>query len=209
MPTADYIIKPLKGSFGKGILGPFRPGVRGSEIQPGDSFKEQFVQGVACKIWYWDSEPVAFIPVKPPTLFADGRRTISSILESLRGNFDVPYTLDKSEEILNWQGYSSESIPPEGAKVQLDFLYGHAFERVAMDDPDRLALQSQRFKTELSHIGRVLHAAIPAELRAGTLFTLDGVLDADDSLWLLEMNCHTVIHPNAYGPMLQTCLARP
>jgi hypothetical protein len=206
-PAFDYIVKPDKGSFGSGIRGPFKPGVPAKELLLNDSVIEQFIQGKACKIWYWDSTPIAYIVVEPPTLTADGRRSIGEIVGTVRGSFDVSYDLEKSADILAWQGMSAESVPAEGAQVQLDFLYGHAFMRSAMDDPDCLAVQAARRKAELLHIGRVLHMAIPvAERQGGVVFTVDGVLDRDDQLWLLEMNCHTVVHPNAYQLMLNACI---
>lgn len=200
-PTTDYLVKPVNGSFGKGILGPFRVTESAEARVARESYKEQFVQGTACKIWYWNSEPVACIMVPPPMLYADGRRSIRDILQTLRGSFDATHSLETSEQMLRWQGYSGDSVPTAGSQVQMDFLYGHAYERISMEDPDCLQRLSPRIKSELQHIGRVLHAGIPVEQRTGCLYTVDGVLDRDENLWLLEMNCHTVVHPRTY-PLL-------
>ena len=40
--------------------------------------------------------------------------------------------------------------------------------------------------------------------RRNSVFTLDAVIDADDRVWLLEMNSHPMIHPNVYPPMLDS-----
>lgn len=202
-PSSDYIIKPDKGSFGVGILGPFRAGSTVARVQGDDCLTEQFIPGKACKIWYWNSTPVAYILVDSPYLIGDGRRTIAEIVGQVRGSFDVSYKLDRVMAFLKWQGMSTESIPPDGAKVQLDFLYGHAFERLTLDDPDSLAQQSPWRKAELLHIGRLLHMGVPMPERQGVLYTVDGVIDEQDQLWLLEMNCHTVVHPNAYALILE------
>ncbi|WZB76155.1 hypothetical protein WJ972_09910 [Achromobacter insuavis] len=41
-------------------------------------------------------------------------------------------------------------------------------------------------------------------MRRNSVFTLDAVIDADDRVWLLEMNSHPMIHPNVYPPMLDS-----
>jgi hypothetical protein len=201
-PITDFIVKPRTGSFGRGILGPFRTGERRAQSKGEGYFAEQFIQGKACKIWFWNSTPLALAEISPPTIIGDGVRTLAAIADEVRGSFDVPYSLDNSKQILEWQGLTAESILPAGEKVLIDFLYGHTFDRISIKDPNCLPNKSDLLKAKLSQIGVVLHSCIPESIRSGTLFTVDAVLDHDDQLWLLEMNCHTVVHPNAYQPML-------
>lgn len=201
-PSADHIVKLRKGSFGRDILGPYRAGEQLGTPLGHDAFKEEFISGVAFKIWYWDSTPVALVAVPPPTLVADGVRTISQIAGQVRGNFDVSYDLETAATMLKWQGYTGQSVPPPGTVVTLDFLYGHKYLRMTIDDPDCLQTLSPRLKMEAAHVGRLLHSAIPEPIRSNTSYTVDAVMDAEEQLWLLEMNCHPVTHPNAYEPML-------
>ena len=62
-----------------------------------------------------------------------------------------------------------------------------------------------------SHIARQLDAAgsalwrgaIPADIRADTLWTLDAIVDDAGTVWLLETNCNPMVHPDAYFAMLE------
>lgn len=53
----------------------------------------------------------------------------------------------------------------------------------------------------------LLHRGIDESLRQNSVFTLDAVIDADDRVWLLEMNSHPMIHPNVYPLMLASVFA--
>lgn len=39
-------------------------------------------------------------------------------------------------------------------------------------------------------------------MRGTTLFTLDAMVDAQDHVWLLEMNSNPMVHPDAYPVMM-------
>jgi len=57
---------------------------------------------------------------------------------------------------------------------------------------------------QLAEIGAILWRGIPEEIRPATLFTVDGVVDDEQQIWLLEMNCNPVLHPDAYPLMFET-----
>jgi hypothetical protein len=208
-PQADYLVKPVHGSFGRGIRGPFRaatpPGPLASGAQQA-LFCEQFIAGRPAKIWFWNAQPVAMEMVEPPAITGDGLRSIAQMLATPRGNFDLAYRDGVRGELLAWQGLDMNSIPAAGQVVLLDFLYATPFDRAVLQSRDSLATQSPGFLQELARAGRLLHAAIPAGLRDATLFTVDAVLDDRDQCWLLEMNSHTVVHPRTYPAMLDELL---
>ncbi|MDB5822416.1 MAG: hypothetical protein JWR21_1120 [Herminiimonas sp.] len=51
---------------------------------------------------------------------------------------------------------------------------------------------------QLTAIGTALWEGIPAGARQDTLFTVDAILDADNRLWVLEMNSNPFVHPLVY-----------
>jgi hypothetical protein len=206
---ASFIVKPKKGSWGKGIRGPFHAGDLAQQkvVLPPDAFLDQFIEGRPTKIWYWNDTPVAIETITPPALIADGQRSLAEIAAQARGSFDVSHDLHDCEEVLAWQGFTPQSVPPANTRVLLSFLYASAFDRTEVLDRDSLGEQSEAFKEELHRIGHTLVQAIPEDIRKQTLFTVDGVIDSDGQLWLLEMNCHPVVHPNTYAALLPDCAA--
>lgn len=206
-PAESFIVKPRKGSWGNGILGPFHAAdlhQRRASLAP-EVYLEEFILGSPTKIWYWNEEPVAIETITLPTIYADGRRSLSDIAGQPRGNFDTAHDLSSAAEILAWQGLDAQSIPAAGTEVVLGFLYASPFDRVEVLDRDSLSSQSAEFVDELRNIGKALVTGIPEELRANTLYTVDGVIDKQGALSLLEMNCHPVVHPKTYPAMLRDC----
>jgi hypothetical protein len=47
---------------------------------------------------------------------------------------------------------------------------------------------------------------IPAEIRDGTVFTVDAIVDTSNAIWALEMNSNPFLHPAVYELMLRSLL---
>lgn len=205
----DYIIKPVIGSFGVGIRGPFGPLAPLSEdiaLQEGN-FCEQFIRGRSAKAWFWNGEPVALEVLTPPQMTGDGRRTLREIAAQPRGNFDLIMNLDDSTQILAWQGYQLDDIVPDGVNVMLDFRYLTPHDRVTLKNRDVWDQMPATVTAQFCYAGPLLYRGIPDSVRRNSVFTLDAVIDDDDRVWLLEMNSHPMIHPNVYPHMLASMFA--
>lgn len=204
----DFIAKPAIGSFGKGFRGPFGPhNPLHDMFQLGDDeFFEQFIRGRSTKAWFWNGKPVAVEVLAAPTIVADGRRTLQQIAVQPRGNFDVALDLSSSVALLAWQGYTIDSVPPEGAEVMIDFRYVTPFDRMTDRNRDVLRDVSPAVAAQFTYAGTVLYQGIDPEVRENSVFTVDGVVDDQDRVWFLEMNSHPMIHPNVYKPMLESTL---
>jgi hypothetical protein len=200
----DYIVKLVRGSFGRDMRGPFGPRHPYDDEIGDAAFFEQFIKGRSAKAWFWNSTLAALEVLEPPLIFGDGVRTLREIAETRRGNFDLALSLDSSDDILRWQGVSADSVAEPGREIMLDYRYATPFDRNVVIDRDVLAKTDPRIRRQFEIAGRVLHEEIDAAARENTMFTLDAVIDAQARVWFLEMNCHPMIHPAVYGPMLDS-----
>jgi len=204
-PLAEhYIVKPVQGSFGREIRGPFGPlhpfvGERG-EV----AYFEQFIVGRSAKAWFWNSTLAALEVLSPPMLYGDGVSTLREIAESKRGSFDLKLSLDTSDDTLRWQGLTADSVAPAGREIMLDYRYATPYDRVTLKNRDVLAQTDPAVRRQFEVAGRVLHEEIDAQVRHNSAFTVDAVIDDQDRVWFLEMNCHPMIHPAIYEPMLDS-----
>lgn len=203
-PGASVIVKPRQGSFGEGLRGPFsyadRAKAKALLVQ--GTYLEQFILGQPAKIWYWGAEPRAIEFATLPYALGDGRRTLCELLDQPRGSFDDKYPLAETDEMLAWQNRCADSVLASGEKVYMDFKYATPFDRTELRDRNSLHKLQPRLREQLVDIGRKLVLAVPPELRCGPVYTVDAVLDAEDTLWLLEMNSNPIVHPAIYPSML-------
>lgn len=204
-PASDFIIKDRKGSFGQGIRGPFRRehfSDISDDIRAG-AYCEEFIDGDAIKIWYWNDSPIFLERLPPRFLVGDGIRSIRDIAVTTRGSFDTSFEVGpKCDDYLAWQGMTADSIPKAGEQVKLAYPYTSDFDAVTVSNRDVLQKQSQKLRDELDRFGKVLCRAIPPEIRQHVLFTLDAVATDKDEIFLLEVNCNPMVHPLSYVFML-------
>ena len=202
-----HLIKPRSGSFGRGILGPFPTSMAGaSPLVPPDHFVERFVPGRAAKCWYWNARPVALEVLEPPHVTGDGRRTVAQLLAEPRGSFDRALPVEDALSLLALHGLLPESVLASGARASVGYRYVTPFDRMTLLDRDCWASADPAWRETFSRAGEVAHAALPHEYLADTSYTLDAVIDEDDTPWFLEMNSHPMLHPAIYAPMLDDLL---
>lgn len=204
-PTTDFIVKDRKGSFGQGIAGPFAhdrfPAVA-SDLRAG-AYCEQFIDGDALKIWYWNDKPMFMERLAPRFLIGDGIRSVREIAGAARGSFDNNFSINEDcNDYLAWQGLAADSVPEKGQQVKLAYRYTTDFDALSVSNRDVLQKQSDKVRVALEHYGKRLILAIPEEIRQNVLFTLDAVATTNDDIFLLEMNSNPMIHPLSYVPML-------
>lgn len=200
-----FIVKGRQGSFGQGIRGPFRAErAERVELSAGE-YCEQFVAGDCVKIWCWNGKPTAMERLAAPFVTGDGLRSLREIVATARGSFDTSFDIASADaDLLAWQDVTADSVLPAGRRVMLDFKYTSAFDPLDVRNRDVLDKQSQALRAQLQQIGNTLGGAIAAEVRQDTVFTVDGVIDDNEQIWLLEMNCHPMVHPANYSHMLDS-----
>jgi hypothetical protein len=206
-PSADvsrFIVKKNRSSFGDGIRGPY---ARLDAANPAHrladgEYYEAFIGGRIAKAWYWNGELVCLELRPPPFVVGDGRATVLE-LASRRAQRVIDQLALAS--IAAAQGHRLDDVLPEGKRLVADFKYASYYYPPCFDNENVLAKYvATPIGQQLAEAGRVLQQAIPDDIRADTLFTLDAAVDAEDRVFLLEMNSNPWIHPDTYPAMLRS-----
>lgn len=207
-PLAEhFIVKGRQGSFGQGIRGPFRAGRGGDIACASGEYCEQFIPGDCIKVWCWNGTPTAMERLKAPYVVGDGRRSLREIVATVRGSFDSSFDITRANaDLLAWQDMTADSVPAAGERIRLDFKYVSPFDPLDVRNRDVLSAQTDALRAQLQQIGNSLACAISEAVRSDTLFTVDGVIDEDERVWLLEMNSHPMVHPANYRAILESLL---
>jgi hypothetical protein len=213
----DVIIKQSSSSFGEGLRGPYRE-VRDDRpetlLREGEYY-EQFMFGWIAKIWFWDETPICMKLLDMPAIVGDGKSTVRELLNARREFIRVHYPdnwlqmQDWSflDEFLAYQQVDYQDVPARGRQVLIDYRYNNLWVKMAWDHDNALAnAESSELKEQLETVGSVLWREIPEDIRAGSVFTVDAILDNRDCLWLLEMNSNPQVHPDVYLPMIASLL---
>lgn len=204
----DCLVKARRGSFGRGISGPFRandPEV--PQVLDSGCFFEAFKFGRAAKAWYWRDTVLAVEVLEPPFVVGDGTRSIQALLAQARGSFDRSYDAQGASSMLAWQGLTAGDVPKAGRKVWLGFKYVTDYDAVVLNDRDVLPTVPLAVTEQFTRAGANWQAMIPIQHAASSVYTVDAVIDAAGTAWFLEMNCHPMVHPKVYATMLTDLLA--
>lgn len=198
----DFLIKNRQGSFGVDIQGPFKKSTQEVVLETGE-FCEQFIFGKSLKTWCWTGRVVAVEIIDQPYLVGDGRRTVSELAVS-RGSMDVQLPIEQAQVYLKWQGLLLDSVLADQQKAYLSFLYASPFHRKSREDSNVLPSVSDSVRFQLSRAAMLALQRFAPEHQKNVLYTLDGVLDAKERVWFLEINSHPMVHPSAYPHMLNS-----
>jgi len=211
---SDFILKAEKGSFARGISGPYRrEQARTQDIRvPEGSYCEEFIRGRIAKIWYWDGIPACLELHEMPRITGNGVDTVEALLKravtSNVGGF--PPSRESLRIIAQFQGFDLESVLPAGQSMLADFRYGSAFIPRYIESTNVMKEHVHGpLGEQLSRYGAMFWNSIPEETRPQTAFSVDAILDNDGKFWFLEMNCNPALHPEIYGPMLTGLFGQP
>lgn len=207
----NVIIKRANGAFGTRMHGPFlRAGQYKLDMLAGE-FYERFIEGSIAKIWFWNAEPICMEHDAMPSVTGNGIATIGQLISrkmARRRRLSEPEAaeiLAGRQEILAFYGVDINNVLPDKQRLIIEFRYGSDF----MESWDRKTIYFERqpahvHLAELKKTGLRLQEAIPATIRKDTLFTVDAIIDKEQKLWFLEMNCNPVVHPLVYAAMAKS-----
>jgi len=200
------LVKRQQSTFGRGMQGPFADS-NDVSLGAGD-YLEAFVTGRIIKAWFWESTPIVVEAAPMPTVTGDGASSLRSLITSkLRHRGEWP---DGLHAIATLQGLELDAIVPSGTVAICDYRYMSPLNPAHHIDHNVWpAARGTTLGDQLVSAGEACAAAIPAEVRAGgTMFSLDGIEDAQGRLWFLEANCNPQLHPACYPWMLNAIFRR-
>jgi len=208
----DIIIKPRKASFAVGIRGPFRE-IDGSSpahaLREGEYY-ERYVSGQIAKAWYWNGKLVCLELREMPSVTGDGTSALRQLADAQRSPALGEPEWDSVDTLLEFQGASLVTVPSPGKQFAVDFRYGSALYPMNLENSNVLAQYSGTTVAEqLGIAGPICLQAIPGAIRPQTVFSLDAIVDSNNIVWLLEMNCNPTLHPDIYLPMFEALFGPP
>jgi hypothetical protein len=199
---APYLVKLDRSSLGVGIRGPFHP----STARPlaDGAFCEEFVRGRMLKALYWDRKLLCLEVRDMPAITGDGRRTVRELMAASCTQYP-PLDWTELEEVAGFQGVTLKQVLEEGRTLLGDFRYGSPLFEVPAGNANVLARFADKpLAMQLKDLGPVLWQSIPEEMRGfGTVYSVDAIVDEQDRVWLLEMNCNPGLHPDVYFGMFE------
>jgi len=200
------LVKRQLSTFGRGMSGPFLTG--GDTVLGTGDYLEAFITGRIIKAWYWNSTPIVVEAAHMPTVTGDGASSLRTLIAAnLKERGIWPDGLDALARL---QGLELDTIVPTGNAVLSDYRYMSPLNPTHHVDHNVWpAARNSALGTQLLSAGEVCAAAIPGDVRGGgTMFSLDGIEDAEGRLWFLEANCNPQLHPACYAWMLNAIFER-
>jgi hypothetical protein len=204
------LVKHRFSSFGNGMRGPFRKADRGhAQCRLGkDEYYEEFIPGKIAKAWYWDERPVCLEIFDMPVVTGDGARSFTELVAAQVQFPGEPPERPQLEALARYQGFSPDQVPPAGARVLSDFRYGSPLFQLRVSHNANILAEHEKtgIGRQLGEAGPAFWGSIPEEVRRGTLYTVDAIVDGEERVWFLEMNCNPMVHPDAYFAMFEGLL---
>lgn len=205
--AGPFLVKKQRSSFGEGIRGPFLRFDAGDPAQAlGEGeYYENFILGHVVKAWYWGRAWAAVEIRQPPIVTGDGSSTLRKLVQARPDNTpDRPADWQAIDGLARYCGLPSvDAVPAQGQEVLIDYKYASRYEPMQSANRNAIGrLQGTTLAAQFERAGEVLSRGV-GDLADATLFTLDAILDAQGTLWFLEMNSNPMVHPDVYAPMLR------
>jgi hypothetical protein len=202
-----FIVKAERSSLGRGMHGPYRvqegqAPTASLDLSKGE-YAEQFIMGRMLKAWYWNDQLLVAELAPMPYVQGNGLSTVEQLLlRKLGDDQTLPEPLDS---LLSMQGLQRQSVLSDNAVAVVDYRYmsplNPAFTR---DHNVRPQIKGNNLEAQLLQAGQWFWNDIPADIRDNTIFSVDGIVDDQGRVWLLEINCNPQIHPAFYSTMLDS-----
>lgn len=205
----DFLVKHDLSSSADGMLGPFASydAAAADQALPPGGYYEQFVRGDVVKAWFWENRLAAVDICPMPAVAGDGRRTMRQLILAAvrRGKISSWRTF---ETLARFQNTALDEAVPEGKTLLADYRYSSPLLQISLDTAPSLDRhRASPALASLEALAPVFWNGIPEDAKTAALYTVDGILDAEGKLWLLEMNCNPVVHPEVYPWMLESLFA--
>jgi hypothetical protein len=197
------LVKGAKESFGRQIRGPFKRSERKPALKAGE-FYEAFMPGKIAKTWFWNEEPIALEIEEMPSVIGDGSTPLRAQVLSSASRESAPVNWLSVEHCLAWQDLSLDDVLAPERKAMIDFRYGSRLAKGTPISGQLHAMRQSSVVAQLYAAGPRFFHLIPQSIREGTLYSVDAMIDEQDVVWFLEMNCNPAVHTDVYPAIFRT-----
>lgn len=192
------LVKRARGAFGYGMHGPYPAPVAASLVLAEGEYLEAFHVGRIARAWYWCGRLAVLECFDMPGLAADGQRSWQALL--LHAGQAEPGAV---ADLLALQGQALDAVATAGTRVVADYRYVSPLNPTVYANANVVhRLRGTPCGQQFEAAGRALWPHIPGPEGRQVGFVLDAIVDAQDRVWLLEINSNAQGHPDAVAPML-------
>ena len=195
------------------MSGPFRAEGRSDfELGPaasggGQVFAEAFVEGTIVKVWYWGKRPFFAHRQVYPRIEGDGATPVSQLarmrMKVAEGDWRSSAAAEVAHACLRYQGLAPGEALASGLTAWIDYRYGRSYEQSIPNraSDNELASFGAAARAQIDSAGAVAAKALMQSVPLPVAYALDAMLDADGTLWWLEMNSNPTVPPEGYEEM--------
>lgn len=203
----DVLVKQNRSSAARQVLGPYRRATARELDSSTGEFFERFIPGQILRVHFWDAVPVVLEREQMPAVTGDGRRTIEALVEQRVREKHLDEPIDFLPGFLSYFGKSMESVLSPGEVQIIDFRRGSPLAAWGAMTRTILARETANILTgELARVGKALWRWTVGREQAHIAYTVDAILDEQRKLWILGADPVQSVHPELYGPMVDSIL---
>jgi len=216
----DFLVKDSVGSFGYQIAGPYRQvedlslsstqHTRRPKKEQGVEFAELFVCGTNLKVWFWGEKAFYANLHAYPTIVGDGLSTVQTLVESRLGiagkTLNIKSDEDGAISSLAFQHVQLSDVLDQGREVWIDFRYGRRYLPTSFtaETDNNLSGVSLQVRQQIDLAGAKMAEEAMRRFKAPVLYSIDGVVDAEGTVWWLEINSNPMLPPEGYQLMFSS-----
>ena len=204
------LIKRSNSSFGSEIRGPLKSPSKVKLNKEKEEFYEKFITGKILKTWFWNDKAVCVEMQEMARVKGDGSSTIEALVNQRMKKKKKPVKLEQVAEVLDYFGKRLDTVLAEGELQLVDFRYSSPLipnknkKEVSLGRKKEVGGRVKAIRKQAKPIGELLWNSLPEEERSNIVYTVDGILDDDDTMWVLEVNANPFVHPFVYKRMIKS-----
>jgi hypothetical protein len=202
-----FLVKHDTSSFGQGMRGPFLAHDAADPAQQlrAGEYYENFIPGLIAKAWCWGDRCLALHLEAPTIVTGDAQATLRELVDALPNSRGGANEWELIARLASCCGVASlDEVIPAGKQVLVEFRYGSRYGEDSPKNPNVWGrMRDARVLQQFADAATACAEDIASQSREGdACYTLDAIVDAEGTVWFLEMNCNPLVHPDLYAPML-------
>jgi hypothetical protein len=201
----DFIIKDKKGSFSKGITGPFKPNEISHLSLDENHYLEAFLPGTLIKAWFLNKLLVCIEFREMATIRGDGVNTIKTLSNDYFSRIKKEINYSELETLLIYCEKKLDTVLNPNQKQLIDFRFTRSLWGNRSCFSYELSQNESILKVALERTGEIIYHGLKQEME-GVVYTVDAIWNPPGQYSALEINYYPGIHPYIYQAMVDYLL---